>query len=231
MKRGGAGVVFRGDVHVVQAGQRVHQMEVPAARGEVQARPPAAAAEGILSTRNPFVRCLNLRARRLYEKILREQRKRRLHLRARGEREVRGSVASLVAREQTPRARVFVNLLVHEERARDGTRVRFLTRTARRDVKRRPPVAVARVEVRVVRTQQTQRLETPGRRGDVRGGLPIVVPRVHVATHFFDEKRTRRDVSVARGEVQRRLSAGRTRLCDDPNVIKGRRRRFTKRRR
>ena len=141
---------------------------------------------------------------------------------------MRGSVASLVAREQTPRARVFVNLLVHEERARDGTRVR--KRTARRDVKRRPPVAVARVEVRVVRTQQTQRLETPGRRGDVRGGLPIVVPRVHVATHFLDEKRTRRDVSVARGEVQRRLSAGRTRLCNDPNVIKGRRRRFTKRR-
>ena len=61
VKRGGAGVVFRGDVHVVQAGQRVHQMEVPAARGEVQARPPAAAAEGILS--ETFVRRLRLRAR------------------------------------------------------------------------------------------------------------------------------------------------------------------------
>ena len=66
VKRGGAGVVFRGDVHVVQAGQRVHQMEVPAARGAVQARPPAAAAEGILSTRNPFARRLNLRARRRF---------------------------------------------------------------------------------------------------------------------------------------------------------------------
>ena len=62
VKRGGAGVVFRGDVHVVQAGQRVHQMEVPAARGEVQARPPAAAAEGILSKTFGDFR-LRLRAR------------------------------------------------------------------------------------------------------------------------------------------------------------------------
>ena len=97
VKRGGAGVVFRGDVHVVQAGQRVHQMEVPAARGEVQARPPAAAAEGILSTRNPFVRRLNLRARRRL-KIPPGATKAPSHLRARGERRC-ASVASLVARE------------------------------------------------------------------------------------------------------------------------------------